>query len=268
MGVGVVATSNHTAFALGDLVSGELGWATDTVVCAEKVQRLDWRHYETTPIHSALGVLGPAGLTAYFGLRRVARIEAGETVLISSAAGAVGAAAGQMARILGSRVVGLAGSNDKCRELVDTFRFDAALNYRDESDLDAAIQRACPDGVNVYFDNVGGAVTDAAIRCMAINGRVVVCGQTSEYSTAEPRGWRETTTIITKRLKIEGFILFDFAAEFAEAAEQISQWLAIGQILDRPTIVDGVENAVDAFISIFGDRPPGRLLVRTDPTAC
>jgi NADPH-dependent curcumin reductase CurA len=263
MGVGLVTASNHSAFPLGALVSGELGWATDAVVSADKIRPLDRRQFVGIPLHTALTLLGPTGLTAYFGLTRVAEVRAGEVLLISAAAGAVGVAAGQMARLLGCRVVGLAGSEDKCRELIQTFGFDAVINYRRESDLDAAIALQCPNGVDVYFDNVGGAVTDAAIRGMAQDGRIAVCGQVSEYSASEPRGWRETGAIVSKRLRIRGFVLFDFAAEFASASHAISRWIETGALVDRPTVIEGVENAADAFVSMFGDHPPGRVIVST-----
>jgi len=267
MGVGVIMASNHSGFAVGDLVSGELGWATQVVVPSEKIARLDKQLYQTNPLYSALNALGPAGLTAYFGLLRVAQIKPGDVVLISSAAGSVGSMAGQIARIHGCKVVGIVGSDAKCRDLINIFKFNGAINYQRTADLDASIRQHCPEGVDVYFDNVGGALTDAAIRCMKVHGRIAVCGQTSDYNAGTPRGWRETTTIITRRLKLSGFILFDFKAEMPTAIQEIAGRLRSGELVDKPTIVDGIERAADAFVSLFHDSAPGRLLIRVDPDA-
>lgn len=267
MGVGAVAVSRHSAFAPGDIAWGEMAWATEAIVSGDKVEKLDGQVFGSIPLHSALGILGPSGLAAYFGLLRVAEIRRGEVVLISSAAGAVGAAAGQIARIHGCRVMGITGSAEKRRELIETFGFDDAIDYRGEADLAEAIHRTCPDGADVYLDNVGGPITDAALRCMKTFGRVAVCGQTSEYNATEPCGWRETVLIASRRLKIQGYIVFDFRADFPGALRDIAGWIRSGDLVSSPTIIDGVEHAAEAFVSLFRIDAPGRVLIRTNPSA-
>jgi len=261
MGVGKVVETKHNDFSIGDLVRGDLGWSTHAILAGDNIERLDRSIFEMLPLTSALGALGPAGLTAYFGLFDIAKIQPGETVLISSAAGAVGTIAGQLARAHGCKVIGLAGSDDKCADLTATFQFDAAINYRTSDNLDETIRAVSPEGFDVYFDNVGGAITDAAIRSMKIRGRIVVCGQTSEYNTKIGRGWTEITSIITKRLKVEGFILFDFQDRFLEASQHISGLLHSGKLVEKPTIVFGIENAATAFISLFAENSAGRVIV-------
>lgn len=244
-----------------------MAWATDAIVSGDKVEKLDGQVFGSIPLHSALGLLGPSGLAAYFGLLRIAEIKRGEVVLISSAAGAVGAAAGQIARIHGCRVVGITGSAGKRRELIETFGFDEAIDYRGEADVTEAIHRSCPGGVDIYLDNVGGPITDAALRSMKTFGRIAVCGQASEYNATQPRGWRETVLMTTRRLKIQGYIVFDFRADFPEAIGEIAGWIRSGDLVNSPTIIDDVEHAAEAFVSLFRDDAPGRVLIRTNPSA-
>ncbi|MGE0829389.1 MAG: NADP-dependent oxidoreductase [Hyphomonadaceae bacterium] len=263
MGVGVVTASQHPKFAPGDYAWGEMAWATSAILSGDKVDKIDRETFGATPLYAALSTLGPSGLTAYFGLKRVAQVKSGELVLVSAAAGAVGSVVGQIARILGCRVVGIAGSDEKCAEIVREFGYHAAINYRAEPDLDAAIRRECPDGVDVYFDNVGGDITDAAFRCMKTFGRVAVCGQTAEYNATAPVGWREAALSTSKRLKTQGFIVFDYRDEFPAAIRDMSAWMQSGELVCKPTIVEGIENAASAFVSLFQPGGPGRVLVRT-----
>ncbi|MGE0829213.1 MAG: NADP-dependent oxidoreductase [Hyphomonadaceae bacterium] len=264
MGVGVVTASRHPKFAPGDIAWGEMAWATAAVRPGDSVEKLDREAFGSLPLYAALSTLGPSGLTAYFGLVRVAQLKAGDVLLVSAAAGAVGSTVGQIARLLGARVVGIAGSDAKCAEIIREFGYHAAINYRTESDLDAAIRRECPDGVDVYFDNVGGEITDAAFRCMKAFGRIVVCGQTTEYNATEPRGWREAALSTSKRLKIQGFIVFDFRDEFPAAIREMSGWMKSGALVCKPTIVDGIENSATAFVSLFQEGGRGRVLVRAN----
>jgi NADPH-dependent curcumin reductase CurA len=266
VGVGIVETSRHPGFAPGDAVVGELGWATAALCGGTALQRLDPALFgDDVPIEAAIGPLGPAGLTAYFGLREIGRAAAGETVLISSASGTVGSIAGQIAGIMGCRAVGIAGSADKAAVLVVDLGFAAAIDYRAATDLKTAIAAHCPSGVHVYFDNVGGEISDAALGNMRDFGRVIVCGQTSEYGRAEPRGIRAMTQVVSKRLTLRGFIVYDFAAEFAAARAEIAGWLRAGTLRHRPTIIDGIDKSADAFAGLFAANSPAAALVRVGP---
>lgn len=263
-GVGVVIASNTSSLRVGDLVAGELGWATHMEVSPDAVQVLDPVVFgqADVPLEAAIGVLGVSGLTAYFGLLRIAHAEAGETVLVSSASGAVGSTVGQIARIIGCRVIGIASSKEKCAELKAVFGFDEAIDYRDTSDLRARIEQAAPNGVDVYFDNVGGEIADAAITSMKIFGRVVVCGQTSIYNQVDPRGLKSMTHVITRRLTLRGFVVHDFAHEFAQARGRLKDWLIEGQLVHRPTIRDGIATAVEAFVGQFSGGAAGRPIIK------
>jgi NADPH-dependent curcumin reductase CurA len=266
VGVGLVEASDHPEFAVGDRVTGELGWATHTVSDGAGLRKLDKQVFDASiPSSAAVDVLGSSGLTAYFGLLRVGEARPGMTVLISSAAGAVGSAVGQFARILGCRVVGIAGSPEKSASLTDDFGFDASIDYRATPNLTAAIAANCPNGVDVYFDNVGGVVTDAAIRNMRIGGRIVICGQTSEYNLPEPRGVRAMTEVISRRLRLEGFIVYDFLEDFDAARAQIAGWLRDGRLKHLPTVIPGIEHAVDGFLARFTGAQGGRPIVQPSP---
>lgn len=263
MGVGSVVRSNHPRFSPGALAWGPMAWATHVVVRGDALEPLDPEIFDShVPLHAAVGVLGPSGLTAYFGLLDVAAIQPGDTLIVSAAAGSVGSIAGQIARIHGCEAVGLVGSEEKCRQLVQTFGYAGAINYRTEPDLSAAVRRAFPAGTNVYFDNVGGAVTDSILRTMTSFGRVIACGQLSDYGASQPAGWRETAEIISRRLNVRGFIVFDYRARFAEAIRQMASWMRAGQLSAEPTIHDGIEHSAKAFVSLFEDSSPSRLLVR------
>lgn len=263
-GVGVVIASNAPSLKVGDVVAGELGWATHKEVAPDAVQVLDPEVFGQpgVPLEAAIGVLGVSGLTAYFGLLRVAHAKAGETVLVSSASGAVGSTVGQIARMTGCRTIGIASSNEKCTELKSVFGFDEAINYRDTADLRASIREAAPNGIDVYFDNVGGEIADAAIASMKLFGRVVVCGQTSDYNQVDPRGMKSMTHVITRRLTLSGFVVHDFADEFAQARGQMKDWLIEGKLVHRPTVRDGIATAVDAFVGQFSGTSAGRPLVK------
>ncbi|MGE0830749.1 MAG: NADP-dependent oxidoreductase [Hyphomonadaceae bacterium] len=261
-GVGVVAASRADGFAEGDLVSGELFWATHALVNPAAITRLDPKIFSDLPPETSISLLGNAGLTAYFGLLRIGQAKKGDVVLVSSASGAVGSVVGQLARIKGCRVIGIAGSAEKCADLVDVLRFDDAVNYRAEPDLAAAIKMRAPEGVDIYFDNVGGEIADAAIANMKLFGRIVVCGQTSDYNRPTPRGLQGMTQVISRRLTLQGFIVHDFSKEFEAARGELASWLREGKLLHRPTIIDGIEGAVDAFVKQFEGGGGGRPLIR------
>jgi NADPH-dependent curcumin reductase CurA len=262
-GVGVIEASCHPDLRIGDRVAGELAWATHVVVRPESIQRLEPATFGAdVPMESAVGTLGGAGLAAYFGLLRIGQAKPGQTVLVSSASGAVGSVVGQLARIRGCRVIGIAGSAHKCTDLVNSLGFDAAIDYKTHSDLAAAIRAQAPEGVDIYFDNVGGEISDAALLNMKLFGRVVVCGQTSEYQRVVPRGLLGMKQVITRRLTLQGFVVHDFAGEFEAARRELAGWMRAGLLLHRPTIVDGIEHAVDAFVKQFEAGGGGRPLVR------
>lgn len=261
-GIGRVLESRDERFARGDLVMGGLGWRSHLVTPSKGIAKLDPSLF-AGPVSAtaAIGVLGVPGLTAYFGLLDLGTPKAGETVLISSAAGPVGATAGQIARLKGCRAVGIAGSPEKCGYLID-LGFDAAIDYRKAPDLTAAIGEACPDGIDVYFDNVGGEMLDAAILNTRTNARIVVSGQISEYNRKTPQGIRNTTRFITHRLRMEGLVVYDYRKRFAEAQAEIAGWIRSGDLTYREEISDGIEGAPAAFIGLFEGANFGRRLIR------
>jgi NADPH-dependent curcumin reductase CurA len=262
-GVGEVIESNHDKFVRGDLVAGALGWQAVATLPAKGLVKLDARLFpDTLPLTAALGVLGIPGLTAYFAVTKLGGVKAGETVLVSSAAGTVGAIAGAIAQVLGANAVGTAGSDEKIEWLLKDAGFSGAINYKSCGDLADAIAHACAGGVDVYIDNVGGATLDAAILNMNRNGRLVISGQVSEYNRAEPVGIRNTMEFISKRLIMQGFVVLDYAREFAEAQAKLAEWLLAGKINIREEIIDGIENAPVAYRGLFTGDAFGRRLIR------
>jgi hypothetical protein len=203
------------------------------------------------------------GMTAYFGLLEVGRPRAGETVLVSAAAGAVGSLVGQIARIQGCRAVGLTGSDAKCRWLLDDLGFDAAVNYKTAEDLRGSLRQACPQGVDVYFDNVGGAVLDTALRLINRGARIAICGAISAYNATEPPpGPANYLALLVQRAVMQGFLVFDYRQRYGEAIEAISRWIAEGRIEARFDVVDGLENAPAALLRLFDGSNQGKLMVR------
>lgn len=266
--VGEVIASTHEPLAIGDRVSSGTGWRRHFISNGKGLLRLDPQIFSAPiPDSAAIGVLGVSGLTAYFGLLRVARVWPGETVLVSSAAGTVGATAGQIARIQGCRVVGVAGGPDRCRYVTDHLGFDACID-RHNSDLVTAIANTCLDGVDVYFDNVGGELADAALLSMNQGGRVAMAGQVSEYNLDEPRGVRHIKEVVERRLRIEGLVVWDYLADFRPAMEEMADWIREGRLKFSEHVVDGFEQAPAAFCDLFSGSAAfthaglGRSLVR------
>ncbi|HTV89115.1 MAG TPA: NADP-dependent oxidoreductase [Stellaceae bacterium] len=262
--VGQVARSRDPAWREGELAAGGYGWQLYSAVPAAGLQRLDPAQ---APISTALGVLGMPGMTAYIGLSDIGQPKAGETVVVSAASGAVGAVAGQIARLKGARVVGIAGDADKCRYVSEELGFDAAIDHRG-SDLGAALDRACPNGIDVYFENVGGAVQQAVFPRLNDFGRMVMCGMISEYNDREPRPGPNLGAVVRKRLKIQGFIVSDQRHRQAEFGAFAAPLVRSGQIKYREDIVAGLENAPEAFIGLLQGHNFGKLLIRlsSDPT--
>ena len=258
--VGKVLQSNYPGFAKGDIVEGMLGWQQYAISDGSGLRKIDPK---AAPISTALGVLGMPGLTGYFGLLDVANPAPGETVMISGAAGAVGSVAGQIAKIKGCRVVGSAGSDTKTNYLVGELGFDAAFNYRSIENYYEALKEICPDGINIYFDNVGGSFSDAVFRLLVPRARVVVCGQISQYNLEKPEtGLRLLPYLVSRQARAEGFLVFQFADRYAAALEQLTQWLQAGRLKYREDIVDGIENAPRAFIGMLHGRNMGKQLVK------
>jgi NADPH2:quinone reductase len=258
--VGEVVESNGARFDEGDVVTGDLEWAEYATAPGPTLTQVD---PDLAPISTALGVLGMPGLTAYFGTREVAQPSAGDTFVVTGAAGAVGSVAGQLAKLQGARVVGFAGSDEKVSFLEDDLGFDAGINYKATDDYRAALDEAAPNGVDAYFDNVGGPITDAVFTRLTTDARVAVCGQISMYNDEElPTGPRKLTNILQSRATVEGFLVSDFEPRFEAATEQLGQWVASGEISYRETVTEGIENAPDAFLGLFEGENIGKQLVQ------
>lgn len=258
--VGRVIESNHADFAVGDIVNVGIGWQTHGISDGTGARKVD---RSLAPISTSLGVLGMPGLTAYFGFLHVTEPVAGETVVVSAASGAVGSVVGQIARIKGCRVIGIAGSDEKISYLLDDLKFDGAFNYKTTDDYGAALSQLCPDGVDIYFDNVGGPITDAVFSLFNVKARIAVCGQIDQYNATEPPvGPRLLWHCIVKRLRIQGLLVFDWADEYDQALAEMAQWVTSGQITYREDIVEGIENAPEAFMGLLRGDHIGKRLVK------
>ena len=258
--VGEVINSQSTQFQAGDFVEGFFGWQEFAISDGKGVRKLD---SNLAPLSTALGVLGIPGLTAYFGLLDIGKPETGETVVVSGAAGAVGSIAGQIAKIKGCHVVGIAGGDQKVAWLRDELGFDAAFNYKTTSDYFAKLQEVCPKGVDVYFDNVGGSITDSVFRVINTGARIVVCGQIAQYNAEIPEtGPRLLAHLIVKQARAEGFLVFRFASRYAEGLKELAGWLKTGRLKYREQFVEGIQNAPRAFIGILQGENTGKQLVR------
>ena len=257
--VGRVERSRNPNFKEGDIVSNNLGWREAFVSDGRGLARIDAKAAPTT---AYLGVLGGTGLTAYVGLLDIGKPKPGETVFVSAAAGAVGSIAGQIARIKGCRVVGSAGSREKVNFLVNELGFDAAINYR-EGNLDQALAAHCPNGIDVYFDNVGGDHLQAALGLMNAFGRISACGMISQYNNAQPvPGPNNLTNIVRNRLLVQGFIISDHLDRRAAFLADMSAWIREGEIKHRETVVEGLENAPRAFLGLLQGENTGKMLVK------
>lgn len=260
--IGVVEESKNQNFKQGDLVSGVLGWQDYAI--AEGNSGFSTRLPDPLPcpLTAFMGPLGPTGCTAYFGLLDIGQIKVGETVVVSAAAGAVGSIVGQIAKIKGCRVVGITGSNEKCRWLVEELGFDAAINYK-TVDLESAIAQACPDGIDVYFDNVGGSILDAVLTKINLHARIPLCGLISTYNATEPvPGPYNYSKILMKRVRVQGFIILDYIPRWSEAISDLGQWLNQGKIKYALEVIEGLENAPKAILKLFDGNKKGKLVVK------
>jgi hypothetical protein len=259
-GVGEVVESRSPAFKPGDFVVGMTGVQEYAVLKAEHLTRADPNF---APLPAWLGVLGMPGMTAYFGLLDVGALKDGDTVVVSGATGAVGQVVGQIARIKGCKVVGIAGGPDKCRMAVDEFGYDACVDYKAE-DVRKRLRDLCPNGIDVYFDNVGGDILDAALANLARGARVVICGAISQYNTTTGmKGPSNYMSLLVNRARMEGFIVFDFAARYGEAAKAMARWIAEGKLKHREDVEEG---GVDAFVEtlnkLFTGENVGKLVLK------
>jgi hypothetical protein len=262
--VGQVVRSRDPAFREGEFASGGYGWQLYSAVPAGGLVKLDPAE---APISTALGILGMPGMTAYIGLSDIGQPKAGETVVISAASGAVGAVAGQLAKRHGARVVGIAGGADKCRYVSEELGFDAAVDHRG-ADLGAALDRACPNGIDVYFENVGGAVQQAVFPRLNDFARMVMCGMIAEYNDRAPLPGPNLGAVVRKRIRIQGFIVSDQRHRHGEFRAMAAPLVRGGQLKYREDIVEGIDNAPQAFIGLLQGRNFGKLLVKLgdDPT--
>jgi len=260
LAVGRVEASRHPDFRPGEFVTGMFGWQDYAAVDAKVIQR---KITETDlPISTSLGVLGLNGLTAYFGLQEIGQPKTGETVVVSTAAGAVGSCVGQIAKIKGCRTVGITGGPEKARICRDEFRYDTAVDYKADN-LDSALVAACPEGVDVYYDNTAGTISDEVLKHLRVGARVVICG-TASIANWEPipKGPRIERHLLTKRARMQGFLIFDYAEQYTEALQELTQWVRQGLIRYREDILEGIEQAPGSVAGLYRGENFGKRLIR------
>lgn len=258
-GVGEVIASNHAGFSKGDVVYGTLGIQEYATVAGKGLTKID-TSLAPPPVY--LGALGMPGMTAYFGLLDIGKPQPGQTVVVSGAAGAVGSVVGQIARIKGCRAVGIAGGKDKCDYLVRELGFDAAIDYKSE-DVKKALKQHCPQGVDVYFDNVGGEILDIVLTQLARHARIIICGAISQYnSTTGVRGPANYMSLLVNRASMTGMVVFDYAARYGEAMQEMAQWIAAGKLKTREDIVEGLETFPETLLKLFKGENTGKLVLQ------
>jgi NADPH-dependent curcumin reductase CurA len=259
LALGWVVASRNTNFAVGKHVSGTFGVQEYFISEGKGLIEVDPR---VAPLPTFLNVLGMTGMTAYFGLLETGQPQPGDTVVVSGAAGAVGSVVGQIAKIKGCRAVGIAGGSDKCRYLVSDLGFDAGIDYKCE-DVTEALRKACPQGINIYFDNVGGDILEAALANLARGARVVICGAISQYNVTGPvQGPRNYLSLLVNRATMKGMLVFDYADRYAQAAREMAGWMAAGKLRSREDIVEGLESFPDTFLKLFKGENLGKLILK------
>jgi NADPH-dependent curcumin reductase CurA len=260
-GIGRVTASQHPGFAVGDYVYGTFGVQEYATSDGRGVLKLDLSLAEPT---AYLGVLGMTGLTAYFGLLDTGRLKEGDTVVVSGAAGAVGSVAGQIAKIKGCQVIGIAGGQEKCRLVTEEFGFDEAIDYR-LPHLRRTLRELAPGGVDVYFDNVGGEILDDVLTCIAREARIVICGAISQYNETQVRGPANYMMLLVARASMTGFLVFDFADRYPEAMAELAGWYQAGRLVARETVVTGgVEDFPETLLKLFEGANTGKLILALD----
>ena len=259
LGVGKVVASAHPGFAVGDYVNGALGVQDYFVGEPRGFYKVDPK---LVPLPMYLSALGMTGMTAYFALLDVGAPKAGDTVVISGAAGAVGSIAGQIAKLKGCRVVGIAGGQEKCARLVDEFGFDGTIDYKSE-DVLAGLKRECPKGVDVFFDNVGGEILDAVLSRLNFKARVIICGAISQYNNKEAvKGPANYLSLLVNRARMEGFVVMDYADRYAVAGQEMAGWLLKGQLKSKEHIVEGLESFPESLAKLFSGENHGKLVLK------
>jgi NADPH-dependent curcumin reductase CurA len=258
LAAGEVVASNHSGFAPGDHVTGLLGVQEYAIASGDALMKVDT---DLAPLPVYLSTLGMPGMTAYFGLLDIGRPAAGETVVVSGAAGAVGGLVGQIAKLKGARAIGIAGGEDKCRHIVDELGFDAAIDYK-AGDLDAALGEHCPDGIDVYFDNVGGEILDAALARLGRNARVVICGAISQYNaSAAVKGPSNYMSLLVNHASMTGFVFSDYLDRLGEGAQDMAGWLAAGDLKSREDVAEGFDNFPETLLRLFEGANTGKLVL-------
>lgn len=259
--IGEIVESRTDKFKVGDKVQGRLNWQIYNVVSDSSIQKLD---DSNVPLSAHLSVLGMTGLTAYFGLLDIGQPKEGETVVVSGAAGAVGSIVGQIAKVKGARVVGIAGTDDKIEHLENELGFDKGINYNTTDDLQKALEEACPNGVDIYFDNVGGRISDAVLHFLNDFAHIALCGTISAYNTKENEdiGPRIQPKLLKTRSIIKGFIISDYRERFDEGLRDLAEWLSQGKLKHDETITEGFENVPKAFLDLFEGKNLGKQLVK------
>ncbi len=256
--VGRVVASRSPGFSVGDHVTGALGVQEYCISSGKGIRKVD---PALVPLPVYLGTLGAPGMTAYFGLLDIGKPVEGQTVVVSGAAGAVGTVVGQIARIVGCRAVGIAGGPDKCRFLTDELGFDAAIDYKNE-DVKQGLKRHCPDGIDVYFDNVGGDILDAALARLARGARIIVCGAISQYNNDTPvKGPSNYLSLLVNRASMTGMVVFDYAQRYGEAGREMAGWMAAGRLKSREHIVEGIETFPETLLMLFAGENTGKLVL-------
>jgi NADPH-dependent curcumin reductase CurA len=258
-GVGKVLESTDQNFAKGDFVAGAFGIQQYAAVSTVGVHKVDPK---LAPLQRYLSVLGMPGMTAYFGILDTGAPQAGETVVVSGAAGAVGTVVGQIAKIKGCRVVGIAGGQDKCDYLVNELGFDAAIDYKN-GDVQAGLKATCPKGVDVYFDNVGGEILDDVLTRINMKARIVICGAISQYNNTTPvKGPSNYLSLLVNRAKMEGIVVFDNVKNYGKAAAEMAGWIAQGKLIEKEHVVDGIETFPETLLMLFKGENFGKLVLK------
>ena len=258
-GVGKVITSNNSDFKVGDSVYGQIGVQQYIVTDGKGYHKVD---PSLAPLPIYLGTLGMPGMTAYFGILEVGELKEGDTVLVSGGAGAVGSVVGQIAKIKNCTVIGIAGGADKCKYLVDELGFDGAIDYKND-DIKSKIKEYFPKGIDVYFDNVGGEILDAALGRLAMHARIVICGAISQYNnTTAVKGPSNYMSLLVSRASMKGMVVFDYAKDYGKAAQQMGQWMMQGKLKSKEDIYEGIENFHETFLRLFSGEKMGKLVLK------
>ncbi len=258
-GVGEVIASNNPNFKVSDSVYGQTGVQQYIITDGKGYHKVD---PSLAPLPIYLGTLGMPGMTAYFGILEVGELKEGDTVLVSGAAGAVGSVVGQIAKIKNCKVIGIAGGADKCKYLIDELGFDGAIDYKND-DIKAKIKEHFPKGIDVYFDNVGGEILDAAMGRLAMHARIVICGAISQYNnTTAVKGPSNYMSLLVSRASMKGMVVFDYAKDYGKAAQQMGQWMMQGKLKSKEDIYNGIENFHETFLRLFSGEKMGKLVLK------